>query len=141
MAKEQSLRFVLLGRSELIEEPAYCAQLKEKNAIKQALIDHAQKQAEKITPKQIRQQLNAILSHREIQQAIESLKQLGSEVIYFPVDVTEETKLRAILNEVGQKKWGNIDGIIHAAEFWRINSSWKKPESSLVWCLIPKWLD
>jgi NAD(P)-dependent dehydrogenase (short-subunit alcohol dehydrogenase family) len=114
LAKTQPIRFVLLGRSPILPEPREYQGLMNTQEIQQALIKTAQQQKVAVTPKQIQQQLNAILATREIQKTLHTLEKLGSEVLYFAVDATDQEKLTATLETV-RKKWSSIDGIIHAA--------------------------
>jgi amino acid adenylation domain-containing protein len=47
-------------------------------------------------------------------QKVRQLEALGAEVLVFGADVSNLEQMRAVIDETG-KKWGNIDGVIHAA--------------------------
>lgn len=114
LAKRFQPRIAILGRTSLDEEPDCCRELTSEAAIKQALLTDYQAKKQSITPLELNQTAKKILSVREIKATITALKQRGSDVLYFNVDILNATALNDALNEV-RKQWGTITGIIHGA--------------------------
>lgn len=114
LAQKIKTRFVLLGRTTLDEPPAFCAHIKNEVELKQKLFTHyAEKKISK-TPKQIQSEAAKIIATYETKLTIDNLIKLGSEVVYYPVDIQDKQQLNATLENV-RKKWGNITAIIHGA--------------------------
>jgi len=113
LAKKQACRFVLLGRSELTEEPRFCHDITDLKQLKATVIQHFMKEKE-MNPKKIDEVYKLIIANREIQQTLSTLQELGSQAWYISVDVNQKEKVSLAL-ELVRKKWGTIDGIIHGA--------------------------
>ncbi len=114
LAQRAPLRLVLLGRTALTEEPAFCQSAADESALKHVLFSHYQAQNQTVTPKQINQQVAAILANREIQGTLIALQTTGSQAHYLAVDVSDEQNLTNALVDVRQQ-WGDIHGVIHGA--------------------------
>lgn len=115
LATRQPLKFVLLGRSTLIEESSELENLGDEQALRQHFIARA---AGKATPVEINRQVSRILASREIRNTLAKLLELGSEARYSNVDVTQTVDLEACLASIRQE-WGAIHGVIHAAGILR----------------------
>lgn len=114
LAKQIKARFVLLGRTEIIDESDFSQQYFTEMELRKALL--ADTQAKNITPdlKQINQQVSQLLANREIKAVRQALADAGSETLYFNLDVQNQTQLDHVLAQV-RKQWGNITGLIHGA--------------------------
>lgn len=114
LAKRLPLRFLLLGRTPLKAEEPFTREAADEGSLRACLIAHFEKQGKTISPREIQQEISAILALREIQATLTGLTQAGSEVLYLPVDVSDLGALNAALETVRQQ-WGPIAGIVHGA--------------------------
>jgi len=103
---------VLLGRSpELTPESAWLEQLNDESAIKRAILDHA---TEKMHPKAIEEQYQAILAGRELRTTLARVEAAGGKALYRSVDIRNSDAVGALLTEI-RREHGPIRGIIHGA--------------------------
>ncbi len=114
LAKELPLRFVLLGRTELTEEPAACSGVTDDAKLKQVLLAEAKRSGTPLTPKKLQRQARQISSCREIRATIKALEDAGSQARYASADVTDAPRIKEICDEV-REDWGAINGFIHGA--------------------------
>ncbi|MBV6624145.1 MAG: SDR family NAD(P)-dependent oxidoreductase [Rivularia sp. (in: Bacteria)] len=115
LAKQYPCKFILLGRSELLEsEPLFSKDCFEESALKKLIMEDLLNRGEKPTPIQVKKIYNQIISDREIKQTLEIIKQAGGDACYISVDVTSaddlQQKIAAVTESMGQ-----ITGIIHGA--------------------------
>ncbi len=114
LAEVAPLRLALLGRSSLEDEPAGLANAKDGPALKAAIVAAARARGESILPKDVAASARRVLAVREIGQTLDKLRELGSEVEYFPCDVTDAGAIGRTLDAV-RARWHSIDGLIHGA--------------------------
>ena len=115
IARNYQPKFVLLGRTALIDEAQETQSLVNEIDIRRWLLQQAKESGNNIpTPKQINQKINAILSCREVKENLRRIEQLGSQVRYFNADVCNPDEVNQILNSV-RTEWGPITGLIHGA--------------------------
>ena len=107
-------RFVLLGRTPLIDEPAVCAGIADENALKRALLDHARAQGSSPTPAELLARVRAVQGNREIHDTLAAIARAGAQARYETVDVADAIALEAMLVRV-RREWGPIAGFVHAA--------------------------
>ena len=115
LAQQQPCKFILLGRSELLEtEPDFADDCFEESALKKRIMENLLTQGEKPTPMNVQKIYNKINSSREIKKTLSSIQQTGATAEYISVDVTDtqalKEKLAATVNRLGA-----ITGIIHGA--------------------------
>ncbi|WP_341525310.1 SDR family NAD(P)-dependent oxidoreductase [Nostoc sp. UHCC 0302] len=115
LAQQQPCKFILLGRSELLEtEPDFAQNCFEESALKKCIMENLLAQGEKPTPMNVQKIYNKINSNREIKKTLSSIQQTGATAEYISVDVTDtqvlQEKLAAAVNRLG-----TITGIIHGA--------------------------
>ncbi|MFB5677651.1 SDR family NAD(P)-dependent oxidoreductase [Paenibacillus terreus] len=114
LAETVSLRFVLLGRTALTEEPAIFTHASTEAELRQILFDSYKAKGQKITPGELSTRVQALLANREIKETLHTLNQLGSHASYYAVDIQDQQALAHTLSEV-RREWGQITGIIHGA--------------------------
>jgi acyl transferase domain-containing protein len=115
LAKNQPCKFILLGRSALLEtEPEWAKNCFEEPVLKKRIMEHLIVSGEKPTPIGVQKIYNKIASSREIKQNLAEIKQTGAEVEYLDVDVTNTAELTEKLTKVVERI-GNITGVIHGA--------------------------
>ena len=112
-AADVKLRFVLLGRTELENEPASCHAAADEPALKAALLKETGK-SKPSTPAELQSRVNAILANRELAATMDALRKAGAEARYESVDVADAEALSSVLDLV-RRDWGPIRGVVHAA--------------------------
>ena len=111
MAQHYPCRFILLGRSELVDvEPEFAQDCESEADLKKGIMEYLQAQGQKPTPMSVLKIYNQIASSREIKQTLASLAATGAQAEYISVDITNVTDLQQKLESVG-----TITGIIHGA--------------------------
>ncbi|MCK5715899.1 MAG: SDR family NAD(P)-dependent oxidoreductase, partial [Thiomargarita sp.] len=113
MAKAFQCKFILLGRTKRIAEPAYAQGCIEEKELKQRIIQNLKEQGDKPTPIKIQKLFKTILAQREIDDALQSIIEAGGQAEYLGVDITNVTALQQELAKVAHL--GTITGIIHGA--------------------------
>ena len=113
-AQESKGRFVLLGRTELVDEPQVCEGTEGDANLKRALLLDAKNRMQKITPAGLSKQVKQILACREIKATLAAVASVGGEAQYRSVDVTNQASVVAALDAV-RAQWGPIHGLLHGA--------------------------
>ncbi|MFZ4539124.1 SDR family oxidoreductase [Propionivibrio sp.] len=114
LAKAKQPRIVLLGRTELGDEPEELRSIGDDAGLKRALLQRAQAEGRKPTPSELNGQLSTLLALREIRATQAALKAAGSESRYIAVDVSDAAALSAALETV-RNTWGQITAVVHGA--------------------------
>lgn len=114
LAQQTQAAFVLIGRTELSDEPPEVAGLTTDAELKRALLAGAAAQGIKVTPKQLEQQAQRILADREVRATLAALAAAGSRVRYAAADVRDAAQLGALLDSV-RSEFGPITGLVHGA--------------------------
>ena len=114
LAKEASLRFVLLGRTPLATEPAWADGLEDDAGLKRALLADARERGEMPKPAQLGAAVKRIASAREIRNTLAAIESAGSQARYLVVDVCDAAGLARELAQV-RADWGPIRAIVHGA--------------------------
>ena len=107
-------RFVLLGRSALMDEPVECKDATDGADLKRCLLQAARDRGEKLTPRQLDARAREVEAAREIRSTLQSIEAAGGQVRYERVDITDGVALGECLDRV-REVWGPIHGVIHAA--------------------------
>lgn len=115
LAQHHPCKFILLGRSELInKEPDWAKDCFDEPALKKRIMEHLLSLFEKPTPMNVQKLYNKITSSREIKHTLEAIQQAGGHAEYLAVDVTDAHALKQKLAVVVDST-GPITGIIHGA--------------------------
>jgi NAD(P)-dependent dehydrogenase (short-subunit alcohol dehydrogenase family) len=114
LAKYYQCKFILLGRSELRDEPEWSKNCSDEVELKKRAFSVLKAQGEKPKPTEINKLVKGIFANREIQDNLLEIKQLGGDAEYFSVDITDGVNLSNRLNSIFNKT-GQITGIIHGA--------------------------
>ncbi|MFK7989538.1 MAG: SDR family NAD(P)-dependent oxidoreductase, partial [Sandaracinaceae bacterium] len=114
LAEASKARFVLLGRTPLVDEPAACQGADGDAAIKQALLSQAKASGQKLSPKELGAQAKRILAAREVRGTLSAIESAGGQARYVAADVRDRAALSSALDEV-RGLWGPITGIVHGA--------------------------
>ncbi|MGX1123111.1 acyl transferase domain-containing protein/NADP-dependent 3-hydroxy acid dehydrogenase YdfG [Streptomyces ambofaciens] len=111
LARTYRPRIALLGRTELVAEPAGASAATDEAALVRLL---GEQRAESTGPAEIAARARAILAAREVRATLAALEEAGSPVRYLPVDVRDREALTAALHDV-RETWGPVTGIVHGA--------------------------
>ncbi|MEM9924469.1 MAG: SDR family NAD(P)-dependent oxidoreductase [Cyanobacteria bacterium P01_D01_bin.50] len=115
LARQYPCKFILLGRSELLEsEPLFAQDCFDEAILKKRIMEDLLTKGEKPTPIQVKKIYNQIVSDREIKQTLETIGKLGGEAKYITADVTNANDLQQKITAVTESM-GKITGIIHGA--------------------------
>ncbi|NJM19358.1 MAG: SDR family NAD(P)-dependent oxidoreductase [Richelia sp. SM1_7_0] len=115
LAQQYPCKFILLGRSSLLEsEPLFAKNCFDEATLKKRIMEDLLKKGEKPTPIEVKKIYNQIISDREIKQTLEIIKQAGGEAEYINTDVTNTQDLQQKITAVTESM-GTITGIIHGA--------------------------
>ncbi|RLU89245.1 beta keto-acyl synthase [Streptomyces griseocarneus] len=110
LARARRPRFVLLGRTELDEEPPGLPDPADEAGLVRALAA----QDPTASPAGLTARARRVLAVREIKAAVAALEDAGSPARYFPVDVRDRRALADALAVV-RDEWGPVTGIVHGA--------------------------
>ncbi|ORA22972.1 hypothetical protein BST12_08155 [Mycobacterium angelicum] len=114
LAEQTKASFVLIGRTELGEEPAVTRGLTTDAELKRAVLGWATQQGRKLTPRQLELEVHRILADREVRATLAAMQGAGSRVSYASVDVCDAAQLNALFDSV-RTDFGPITGLVHGA--------------------------
>ncbi|CDN11776.1 omega-3 polyunsaturated fatty acid synthase subunit, PfaA [Richelia intracellularis] len=115
LAQKHPCKFILLGRSELINnEPDFARECFDEATLKKKIMEYLISQGEKPTPMKVQGIYRQIAGSREIKQTLSEIRTTGSEVEYLSVDVTDTLDLHQKISDAVEKM-GKVTGIIHGA--------------------------
>jgi NAD(P)-dependent dehydrogenase (short-subunit alcohol dehydrogenase family) len=114
LAKRYQCKFILLGRSAYVPQPAWAVGIDGEAALKKAIMAEISGRGEKPTPAAIQKQFNSISASREIGETLAAIAQAGGQAEYLAGDVTNAESVRAAA-ATGAAKFGPITGILHGA--------------------------
>jgi acyl transferase domain-containing protein len=115
LAQKHPCKFILLGRSQLVEsEPEFAQGCFDDATLKKRIMDNLISLGTKPTPISVQKIYNEITSNREIKETLTAIKKAGGDAEYLSVDVTDTTALKVKLSQIVTKT-GAITGIIHGA--------------------------
>lgn len=115
LAQNYPCKFILLGRSPLLEtEPIWAQNCQDEASLKKQIMQHLLEQGEKPTPLGVQKIYQQIAANREIKQTLTTIQQTGSYGEYLSVDVTDAEALQQAIQTVSDRV-GKITGIIHGA--------------------------
>ncbi|KAG1647546.1 Orsellinic acid synthase ArmB [Nymphon striatum] len=103
LAAESGATFILLGRSELIDEADITKSAADDRALKQVLLDAATQAGTPLTPNVLAKQVAAILANREINGTVAAIEKVGGHAHYVSVDVTDQAAIARVLEAVRSK--------------------------------------
>ncbi|MEE4194464.1 MAG: SDR family NAD(P)-dependent oxidoreductase [Anaerolineae bacterium] len=114
LSKKLPCTYVLMGRSQPMDLPAWLTEDFSEAQIKQRILAEAKQNSEKLSPKEIESRFRKLNGSLEIQSTLDSIRQNNAKAYYIAADVTEPESVRQCLNAlVGET--GPITGFIHGA--------------------------
>ncbi|OKI46063.1 type I polyketide synthase [Micromonospora sp. CB01531] len=115
LARAVRPKLVVLGRTQLGNEPAYLSGVTEEAELRRAVAEHTTRTTGRPpTPAQLNTEVAHILAAREIAANLDAMSAAGAQVWYLPVDIRDDTAVRLAVEEV-RAAWGPITGIVHGA--------------------------
>jgi acyl transferase domain-containing protein len=115
LAQKYPCKFILLGRSQLIEnEPEFAKNCFDEATLKKRIMEYILATGAKPTPISVQKMYNQIASNREIKETLAAINKAGGNAEYLSVDVTDIETLKIKIAET-TSKLGKITGIIHGA--------------------------
>src|SRR5262249_16661777 len=106
LAQAYRPRIVLLGRTELRDEPEALRDAVDEASLVHAVVEHGRGEGGRLpTPSEAATTAARILAAREIRANLRLLHQAGSQVRYLPVDVRDTAAVTAALAEI-RREWG-----------------------------------
>ncbi|MCX4091552.1 type I polyketide synthase [Nocardia sp. alder85J] len=110
LATRRPCEFLLLGRTDLDDEPAWAVGVAD-DALKSAAIAAVRAAGEQPTPRQIDRMARNQLAQREIRDTVAAVAATGARVRYLAVDITDPEATRQALAADA----GRVTGIVHGA--------------------------
>jgi acyl transferase domain-containing protein/NADP-dependent 3-hydroxy acid dehydrogenase YdfG/acyl carrier protein len=114
LAKQTHSRFVLLGRTPVVEEPSFCQGVAGESELRKAFAAFAKAKGETMPPAAIAAQAAQVIATREVNEVLVAFKTAGSEARYIAVDIRDRDAVSKALAEV-RAIWGPISGVVHGA--------------------------
>lgn len=115
LAEAAKCKFLLVGRTALkTEEPAWAEGANSQEEMQKHAIAHYAEKGEKISPKELQRLIAGVLSNREIQVTLNSIRDFGGQAVYVSADVTDKTTFAQEI-QAAEKKLGQVTGVIHGA--------------------------
>jgi acyl transferase domain-containing protein len=114
LARAARCRFLLLGRTNLEDEPVCCAGVEGDAELKRTLLADAKSRGEAVSPVKLGNRVSSILAGREIHRTLQAIGSAGGEARYVPLDVSDGGAVNAAVAQV-RGTWGHITGVIHGA--------------------------
>ncbi len=155
LAQQHPCKFILLGRSELLQtEPDWAKDCFDESTLKKRIMENLLSIGEKPTPMSVQKVYNQISSSREIKQTLAAIQQAGGEAEYISVDVTDALALHQKITTTAERM-GKITGIIHGAgnladkliekkteqDFEKVYTAKVKGLENLLTCINPSQLE
>ncbi len=113
LARRHRLQFLILGRTELTDEPHATRHARGDAAIKSALF-HAADEDDPPSPAEIARQARQIQSQRALRRTLGAITDLDSAVIYRSCDIRDPEDVQTAVDDA-RRRWGPIDAIVHGA--------------------------
>jgi len=111
LAAAYGSRFLLLGSSDLVDEPAWADGAETDQALKTRAAEHLNAQGKRPTPAEIGRMARGVLSSREIRSTLARIAEAGGSAEYLSADITDREALaRALEPHLDQ-----IQGVLHGA--------------------------
>jgi NAD(P)-dependent dehydrogenase (short-subunit alcohol dehydrogenase family) len=114
LAQAARCKFILLGRSAVIELPEYARNGHTDADLKRSIMEDLIGSGDKPLPNKVNGIFRSIQASKEIMQTVAAVRQAGGQAEYLNVDITDVDGLKSGLAEATQRL-GAVTGIIHGA--------------------------
>ncbi|MCS6899174.1 MAG: SDR family oxidoreductase [Polyangiaceae bacterium] len=114
LARATRARMALLGRSPLVEEAEATRKARDEASLTRALLEASIASGRRLTPAEVRGEVQKILASREVRETLAAIQAAGSEVLYLTADVQDATCVARAMEQV-RERFGGITALIHGA--------------------------
>jgi acyl transferase domain-containing protein/NADP-dependent 3-hydroxy acid dehydrogenase YdfG len=114
LARASNATFVLLGRSQLVDEPEAHRAALDDASLKRSLLSEATSRGHTLTPAELSAAAARIATNREIRSTIAALEHAGGRAHYLCVDISDSGSV-ADAFAIVRREHGAITGVIHGA--------------------------
>ncbi|MFA5912131.1 MAG: SDR family NAD(P)-dependent oxidoreductase [Burkholderiales bacterium] len=114
LARSGQPHIVMLGRTELAEEPAHCKGITDAAELARALVTQAQKMGSVPPPAEINAAVRAISANREVRSTLAAIEGAGAKATYVCVDLRDDAAVRRALEDI-RARCGPIKALVHGA--------------------------
>ena len=114
LAEKYHSKFILLGRTGLKDDINWLKNCGTKREIQDMLVARMREKNIKQKPKEISDMVNSYYAQLMIRNTMEEISRAGSQVLYYPCDITDENEVKKALKDAVPKV-GAITGFIHGA--------------------------
>ncbi len=114
LARRRNLNFLILGRTELTDEPPAVQGVQSDADLKAALFQTAADKGHTLTPDELASKTHKIQSQQALRRTLGALTDLGSTPIYRSCDIRDFSALSDVIDEA-RHRWGSIDAVVHGA--------------------------
>ncbi|SMF64151.1 SDR family NAD(P)-dependent oxidoreductase [Pseudobacteriovorax antillogorgiicola] len=114
LAETKPLKIAILGRSPLNVDQDRWQPCRTQKDLMTALFQEAKDAGESPQVPAIKNLVDKVLREREVKANLKAMEDAGSQVAYYPVDVTNQDDIKEIINQI-QSSWGPIKGLVHGA--------------------------
>jgi acyl transferase domain-containing protein/NADP-dependent 3-hydroxy acid dehydrogenase YdfG len=114
LARASKATFVLLGRSQLVDEPEVHRSAVDDASLKRSLLADATSRGQALTPSELSAAASLIATNREIRSTVAAIEQVGGRARYLRVDTSDARSVADAFTAV-RSEYGAITGIVHGA--------------------------
>jgi NAD(P)-dependent dehydrogenase (short-subunit alcohol dehydrogenase family) len=114
LAERAKCKFILLGRSSVIELPSYARNGYQEADLKRLIMEDLLASGNKPLPAKVNSVFRSIQASKEINRTLEAVRQAGGQAEYLNVDITDAAALKGGIAEA-TARLGAVTGIIHGA--------------------------
>jgi NAD(P)-dependent dehydrogenase (short-subunit alcohol dehydrogenase family)/acyl carrier protein len=114
LADKVKVKIAILARTPLKEEPTHLTVCETDADLKKTILKDKMDKGIKVSPVELNKEVKGILAGREVRKNISEMKQKGSEVKYYSVNVCDFEDVCEKLEAV-REEWGGIKILVHAA--------------------------
>jgi NADP-dependent 3-hydroxy acid dehydrogenase YdfG len=114
LAQRIQLRFLVLGRTPLIDEHAAFRGVTDTADLSRLVLQQARASGDACSPTDVRAAVAGIVASREAARTLTRLREAGSEVRHVATDVADARAVGSAV-DMARRAWGPITGLIHGA--------------------------
>ncbi|MBE0478692.1 SDR family NAD(P)-dependent oxidoreductase, partial [Candidatus Aerophobetes bacterium] len=115
LAAKYKPQLIIIGRTPFLHnESSETKKLHSPQLLRKYFTEKLQQKDARITPRMIEEYVQKILKERQVRSNLLRMEKAGARVHYFALDLCHEERFANFLKEI-YRRWGKIDGVIHAA--------------------------
>ncbi|RBM20685.1 beta keto-acyl synthase [Streptomyces sp. PT12] len=134
LAERHGVRFLLLGRTPLGEEPAWAAGVRGDAELRRAAAAHLTDTGEKPTPKRVEQLSRTVTGQREVRETLAAIEAAGGGAEYLSVDIANASAVGEVLAPYAER----VTGLVHGAGVLADQLIERKKSSEIERVVAPK---